>query len=50
MTMMPGVEVEIAEIENFLSTNAEPSPDPIEDFPEPFPRQDLKQPNTRTQL
>ena len=42
MTMMPGVEAEIAEIEKILSTDAEPSPDLIEEFPEPFPRQDLK--------
>ena len=44
-----GVEAEIAELENILSTDAEPSPDPIEELSEPFPKYDLRRPTTRTE-
>jgi len=45
-----GVEMEIAELEKISSTDAEPSPNPIEEFSEPFPKHDLKRPTTRTEL
>jgi len=37
-----GAKAEIAELEKNLSTDTEPSPDPIEEFFEPFPKHDLK--------